>query len=168
MMRWQDIQDEEEKYAAYLCSREWNEKKEAVHARAYGKCERCFVNKIGAVHHQSYKRKYDELLEDLQANCNDCHAFTHGKSDVDPCNLSLPPKFRQGSDSKSLLCCPRCDSSDIDLWQQHSYLSRLDNNLCVKLFFRCDCGLSFQMLITQDVDGLKLQTRFFTIERQDA
>jgi len=83
-MRWQDIHDEKEKYAAYLCSREWCEKREAVRARAKDKCERCHVLPMNACHHLTYKRKYNEQLEDLQAICTQCHEFTHGKSVFDP------------------------------------------------------------------------------------
>jgi hypothetical protein len=83
-MDWRDITDEREKYQAYLCSREWAEKKEAVHSRAGGKCERCKTLPIGAVHHLTYARKYAETLEDLAAWCNPCHAFTHRKLKIDP------------------------------------------------------------------------------------
>lgn len=81
---WRTITDEREKYAAYLCSREWSELKQAVHKRAGDRCERCQVLPISAVHHLSYSRKYAEELEDLQAICQPCHDFTHGKSDFDP------------------------------------------------------------------------------------
>lgn len=82
---WQSIEDEKEKYAAYLCSREWGKKREQVRERAQGMCERCFANAMNAVHHLTYARKYDEHIDDLQAICTPCHDFTHGKSDVDPC-----------------------------------------------------------------------------------
>lgn len=82
---WKDIPgDSKEKYALYLCSREWAELKRAVHERAAGKCERCGIRPIDAVHHLTYIRKYHELLADLQGICNSCHGFTHGKSDFDP------------------------------------------------------------------------------------
>lgn len=83
-MRWQDCGDEQEKYQLYLCSREWAEKREAVRKRAFGKCERCHLAPMDAVHHLTYARKYAELPEDLQATCRPCHDFTHGKSDADP------------------------------------------------------------------------------------
>lgn len=83
-MRWQDIENEKEKYAAYLCSREWCEKREAVRERAKDKCERCHVLPMNACHHLTYKRKYNEQLEDLQAICTQCHEFTHGKIAFDP------------------------------------------------------------------------------------
>jgi len=81
---WRNIENDREKYAAYLCSREWAVKKEAVHKRADGKCERCKVLPIDAVHHLTYERKYVEPLEDMEGHCESCHEFTHGKSTFDP------------------------------------------------------------------------------------
>jgi len=81
---WRSITDDKEKYAAYLCSREWNVLKEAVHKRAGGKCERCKVLPIAAVHHLTYERKFREELEDLAGWCQACHEFTHAKSGFDP------------------------------------------------------------------------------------
>ena len=75
---------EREKYQRYLCSREWSEKRELVRQRSGGKCERCKRNPMDACHHLTYIRKYNEDLEDLQAICNACHEFTHGKTDFDP------------------------------------------------------------------------------------
>ena len=74
---------EQERYQRYLCSREWAEKREAVRARSHGYCERCFINPMDACHHLTYARKYNEQLEDLQAICDNCHAFTHGKTSCD-------------------------------------------------------------------------------------
>ena len=81
---WKTIDDDREKYQAYLCSREWAEKRDAVHQRAKGKCERCEVFAIDSVHHLTYARKYDEALEDLEGHCKWCHGFTHKKHDFDP------------------------------------------------------------------------------------
>jgi hypothetical protein len=90
---WRSISDDREKYAAYLCSREWSKKKEAVHARAGEKCERCKVLPIAAVHHLTYARKYAEPLEDLQAICQPCHEFTHGKDWLDPLHVTSILRF---------------------------------------------------------------------------
>jgi len=84
MSSWQNITDEREKYAAYLCSREWAEKREAVRERAGNRCERCELLPMDACHHLTYERKYNENLEDLQSTCTPCHEFTHGKSSHDP------------------------------------------------------------------------------------
>lgn len=73
-----------EKYAAYLCSREWSVLKETVKHRSRGVCERCTVNPMDHVHHLTYERKYGERLEDLQACCKQCHEFIHAKSELDP------------------------------------------------------------------------------------
>ena len=81
---WRVIDDDREKYAAYLCSRDWAVLKEAVHKRAGERCERCRVFSISAVHHLTYERKYQEELMDLAGWCKSCHDFTHGKSDFDP------------------------------------------------------------------------------------
>ena len=101
---WRDIQDDREKYQAYLCSREWAEKREAVKERAGGKCERCTVLPIDAVHHLTYKRKYAERLEDLSAICTPCHEFTHGKSDFDP--LQYRWELRYLSTRHDVFCDP--------------------------------------------------------------
>jgi hypothetical protein len=81
---WRTIQDDKEKYQAYLCSPEWGRLRAAVHERAEGVCERCKILPIDAVHHLTYARKYDEPLEDLQEICEPCHQFTHGKATFDP------------------------------------------------------------------------------------
>jgi len=84
LMRWQEMTEGKEKYAAYLCSREWSVLKEAVKDRSNGLCERCSVNAMDHVHHLTYKRKYEERLSDLQACCRQCHDFIHAKSEFDP------------------------------------------------------------------------------------
>lgn len=84
LTNWRTITVEKEKYQAYLCSREWAEKREAVRNRANGLCERCRALPMAAVHHLPYARKYDESLDDLQAICQPCHDFTHGKDGFDP------------------------------------------------------------------------------------
>ena len=86
---WYDIEDEKERYAAYLCSREWGERKQRVHRRAGDKCERCKINQIDCVHHLTYIRKYHERLSDLAGQCNYCHKFTHGLSDYDPADTPI-------------------------------------------------------------------------------
>lgn len=83
-MNWRSITDDKEKYAAYLCSREWSVLKEAVRERSDNTCERCRILPMNACHHLTYARKYKEQLEDLQAICTACHEFTHGKFWMDP------------------------------------------------------------------------------------
>jgi len=95
MEYWETLTNERERYAAYLCSRQWSELREQVNQRSGGMCERCGVNFADAVHHLTYIRKYRERLSDLQAICNACHEFTHGKSQYDPkpeqaCSVRMP------------------------------------------------------------------------------
>lgn len=81
---WRTITSYKEKYAAYLCSREWSMKKRGVEQRCGGRCERCRTGDYECVHHLTYIRKYRERPEDLLGICNACHDFVHGKSDYDP------------------------------------------------------------------------------------
>lgn len=85
VMRWQDIENEKEKYAAYLCSREWSELKEAVKKRSGGTCERCRVRSSlrgTSVRSSNDERRFQAV--DLQNIYTPCHEFTHAKSDFDP------------------------------------------------------------------------------------
>lgn len=108
---WKEIQDDtKEKYALYLCSREWAEKRRAVHERAGGVCERCRKNSIDAVHHLTYARKYAELPEDLQGICSGCHLFTHGRSDIDP--LDQAPSTCNVSWAIADVSCKQLDSAE--------------------------------------------------------
>lgn len=81
---WRSIEDDREKYQAYLCSHEWAKLKTAVHERAGDNCERCGQFPINAVHHLTYARKYAEGLADLAGWCKHCHSFTHEKHWFDP------------------------------------------------------------------------------------
>lgn len=83
---WRSIEDDREKYQAYLCSKEWAKLKTAVYERAGGMCERCDQFQINAVHHLTYARKYAENLEDLAGWCKHCHNITHDKHWFDPLN----------------------------------------------------------------------------------
>lgn len=89
-MDWRDLEDGKEKRNLYYCSREWAELREAVRERAGNRCERCKTGPMDNCHHLTYARLYNERLEDLQAICEPCHQFTHGKSDVDPAAKSEP------------------------------------------------------------------------------
>lgn len=97
-----------ERYQKYLCSRKWNEKKQAVHRRAGGMCERCHMREIDHVHHLTYIRKYDERLDDLLGNCAGCHEYEHALRDVDPAwhlNEGYVPL------GEEMLPCVKCNSA---------------------------------------------------------
>ena len=50
-------------------------------------CERCKVRKCEEAHHLTYARFGNELLEDVEALCWDCHRDAHG----------FKPRARKGS-----------------------------------------------------------------------
>lgn len=145
MERWQDIENEREKYAAYLCSREWAEKREAVRARAKGRCERCLRAPMEACHHLTYERKYKELLEDLQGTCRPCHEFTHGKSDRDPRLTPIPPTFSAPDPGGAVkLLCPICGSDEVIL-VSHLLEVKEEYPPTVSLIFGCSGDHSFHL-----------------------
>lgn len=76
-------------YQAYLASREWSLKREAVRERSNNECERCWKAPQQAVHHLSYEHIGDEPLDELLAVCNPCHEWLSGKSNDDPAATRL-------------------------------------------------------------------------------
>ena len=124
-MNWKYMRDEDEKYNAYLCSREWAVLRKGVLKRTNGLCERCHKNKISQVHHLTYNRKYNERLEDLQGLCKGCHAFTHGHSDRDPCNQN---------DSETLAIMTKefnkvVKTSELEIERQKKHIERLKKQI---------------------------------------
>lgn len=136
---WTEIENEREKYAAYLCSREWAERREVVRKRANNRCERCLHGPFEACHHLTYERKYNELPEDLQGTCRACHEYTHGKSDLDPQKLGVAPQFEQLTKYASQMLCPICGSADILLV---NYQAEVDEQYppTVSLYIGCSAG----------------------------
>lgn len=78
------MNEEQERYQRYLCTREWATKRDAVRRRCKGICERCNHNRMDHCHHLTYIRKYNERLEDLQGVCAGCHQYIHNKRKRDP------------------------------------------------------------------------------------
>ena len=64
-------------YNEYLKSEAWQVRRRAVLKRAGYVCEGCGVNTAQQVHHLTYKHVGNELLFQLVAVCNDCHAHIH-------------------------------------------------------------------------------------------
>lgn len=132
-VNWRTIEDDREKYQAYLCSREWAEKRNIVIARACKACERCNISPISHVHHLTYIRKYNEHPDDLQGLCKDCHEFTHGLSEVDP----LEARRGQFPLTKSLfenqglwgdlMTCPVCECENVHFDGKPYFVEGLDD-----------------------------------------
>jgi hypothetical protein len=150
-MNWQDITNEREKYAAYLCSREWAEKREAVRERAHGKCERCFLAPIDACHHLNYERKYCERLDDLQAICRACHDYIHGKSSVDPRTFTKPLDVCTFPDEfVSVVMCPRCATSMVRSIVD-AEVCRSEQGIAVITTCQCSCcQITFKLQLMID------------------
>ena len=65
-----------ERYRWYLQSDAWKTKRKAVLRAAGYRCRRCGASAT-EVHHETYKRIYNEQMSDLTALCGNCHKTAH-------------------------------------------------------------------------------------------
>lgn len=63
-------------YHKYLKSDAWQAKRQAILKRAGYKCRQCGA-RATEVHHETYRRIYNERLSDLTALCRRCHQARH-------------------------------------------------------------------------------------------
>lgn len=172
---WRSMPEGREKYAAYLCSREWAEKRRAVLERCGGVCERCRINDVDAVHHLTYARKYDERLDDLAGWCKGCHDFTHGHSDEDPAKPkvdwrgprplleSIVPQPEDVTDGKaSVLICPVC----LEFGNHVTRVDYVDGK--TKLTICGECGHKWELFIWSRGGRLCAATANHTSEYDEA
>lgn len=66
------------KFESYYYTGEWKELRQKVFQRDNNKCVRC-GDKAEQVHHLTYERFKNELLEDLESVCFQCHSTIHSK-----------------------------------------------------------------------------------------
>ena len=68
-------------YGRYTGSKSWKEKRKMRFKLSEydGKCEVCFKKPAWSMHHLTYERVGNELMEDLQPICGTCHKTEHGK-----------------------------------------------------------------------------------------
>jgi 5-methylcytosine-specific restriction endonuclease McrA len=71
------------RYAEYLESPEWAERRERVMRRAGWICEGCGARRATEVHHLTYEHVRKEFLWELRAVCRDCHERFHDVDDDD-------------------------------------------------------------------------------------
>jgi len=64
-------------YKNYINSPEWYDKRQLILDRCNNKCEVCHNKKVIHIHHITYERLGNELLEDLQGLCLECHQKLH-------------------------------------------------------------------------------------------
>lgn len=65
-------------YKNYLKSKKWKVRRKQVLERDNYTCQEC-GNKAWQVHHLTYKRIFNERLNDLISLCEDCHKEIHNK-----------------------------------------------------------------------------------------
>jgi hypothetical protein len=65
-------------YEKYIRSAHWKAFCITVRAKRGIACERCGSTRNTQIHHKTYKRLFNELLEDVELLCNVCHEIQHG------------------------------------------------------------------------------------------
>ena len=81
-MRWAQKywgKEARERYQRYLQSDAWKTKRKSVLQAAGFRCRRC-GDPATEVHHETYKRIYNERMSDLTAICSNCHEAAHTRS----------------------------------------------------------------------------------------
>jgi len=88
-LRAASMAEEEEKdaawwagHSAYLATPEWKEKHDAVLKRDGYLCQGCLNARATIAHHLTYKHHKNELLFELVAVCDHCHARCHPGKDM--------------------------------------------------------------------------------------
>ena len=78
-MRWAQKywgKESRQRYQTYFQSDVWKAKRKEVLKAAGYRCRRCGA-RATEVHHETYKRIYNERLSDLTALCENCHKAAH-------------------------------------------------------------------------------------------
>ena len=81
-MRWAQKywgKEARERYQRYLQSEAWKTKRKKVLQASGFRCRRCGAPAT-EVHHETYKRIYNERLSDLTALCGKCHEAAHTRT----------------------------------------------------------------------------------------
>ena len=71
------------KYAIYLTTEEWKEKRQKVFERDNYLCQGCLTEKATQVHHTTYNNIFHELLFELVSICRNCHQSAHPEKNLD-------------------------------------------------------------------------------------
>lgn len=66
-------------YKKYIKSKKWKQKRQDLIDKIGYECEQCGHNHKLHVHHKTYERLGNELLDDLQLLCWRCHMSKHDK-----------------------------------------------------------------------------------------
>lgn len=88
-------QRKRKEYNEYLKSPEWKEIRQLVFRRDGHVCQVCNTNPATQVHHITYERFRNELLDDLLSVCAPCHSNLHPWQDEDSHKRVKPKKRRK-------------------------------------------------------------------------
>lgn len=117
----------QKEYISYLSSEKWKQKRGLVMKRANSICEGCLESGATIVHHLNYNHIYAEMLFDLVALCESCHAQCH------PDKNKMTEEEFFGAD----LPCYGCrlhghndEGSWCDKFDVHTVIALTDSNLC--------------------------------------
>jgi hypothetical protein len=79
------------RYALYLLSLEWSERRSGALRRARYKCEKCGDSTGLQVHHVRYTNVGEERVDDLRAVCGSCHKAIHesGEKFIPPSQATI-------------------------------------------------------------------------------
>ena len=80
-------------YRRYLQSDAWKTKRKAVLQAAGFRCRRCGAPAT-EVHHETYKRIYNERMSDLTALCSKCHEAAHTRTPKSRKKTTPTEKYR--------------------------------------------------------------------------
>jgi hypothetical protein len=83
-----------ERYVRYICSPEWNARRNRYYRRHGRACAFCGAVKWVELHHHTYERMGRELDDDLIAVCREHHQEIHSHHDRHP-ELTLTQATRQ-------------------------------------------------------------------------
>ena len=70
-------------YEEYLASSEWKARRLLIISQHHGQCAICGEPSANVVHHNSYKRRGKENIQDLVLLCEACHNFVHKHYEYD-------------------------------------------------------------------------------------
>ena len=74
-----ELTEAQKEYQKYLKTKHWLELRKKKLDSVEHKCELCYSSKRLQIHHKTYIRKGNELLNDLIVLCSRCHSKFHNK-----------------------------------------------------------------------------------------
>ncbi len=107
-------------YQKYLKSEKWKQKRNTILKKAGYRCRRCGT-RATEVHHENYKRIYNEKLSDLTALCRTCHQKAHTRKPIQKRKqrgYSSKSRRKQGGKNYNRYTRKRKGNSSKSRWKQ--------------------------------------------------